>query len=165
MLSKKAEIHVSVEEGKWVKQEVLGITKSDESLPLANGTGTVPSKGFRFLFDGTEAGRVPGFAVGEIREIDQAAMLANEARDLVAKGKIVAVFKLLKDKLDDRASIYTDLIQLEGRQSRNQDSFLRGIISHVETNLESDRISYGLLHLVSQLEEKDLGSGGSAAKH
>ena len=52
-LSKKAEVHVAVEAGKWVKREALTANMPD-FLPLADASGTVPAKGFRFLFEAPE---------------------------------------------------------------------------------------------------------------
>ena len=80
-LSKKAEVLVAVEDGKWVKREVL---KEDmlDTLSLADAKGTVSATGFRFLFNtvdpSTRAGRgikldfTPTSSKAEVIEIEQA---------------------------------------------------------------------------------------------
>ncbi len=87
--------------------------------------------------------------------------LKKEAFALIAKSDVEALFRLLSGRLDDHADVFNDLIQLNGRFSRNLDSDLRGTISRDQANLEYNKITDGLLHLVRRLEEKDLGSGGS----
>lgn len=87
--------------------------------------------------------------------------LKENAAALIAKSNFEEAFKLLFGSLDAGRSLFQNLIQQSGRHSRTLQDDLGGVISRENANLEYNQIRQALLHLVNQLEEKDLGSGGS----
>jgi hypothetical protein len=87
--------------------------------------------------------------------------LKAKASAHIAKSEFEQVFELLFSRMDPRCAPFQDLIQHSARHKRTLNDELNGVLSRENANLEYNQITRALQHLVSQLQEKDLGSGGS----
>lgn len=87
--------------------------------------------------------------------------LKKKAISYFGKGDIDACLELLAQYLNPSGKVFGELIQLSARYKRTSADDYRGVVSRANASLEYNRISQGLLALVNQLEQNDLGNGGN----
>lgn len=86
--------------------------------------------------------------------------LKNKWKDLVAGNNFVAVFEAIGGRLSEGSRHSNDIRHLNARYNHNyQAEIINGTISREEALLEYNRIRNGLLALIDEVKQEDIGNG------
>ncbi len=146
-LSKKAEIHIAVEKGKWIKANLLE-DKTRETYPTADGNDSVKAGEFRFLVGdrGEIEIKIEDMTPEEIKKIVQ---------DHIGSARTGEAIKAFKQWAQARqqSTLLNSLLMVESDWNKLKSEKMGGIISWSDENLRNGQITHRLLSLVGEIEE------------